>query len=183
MIQCYSQSYSYGRLHTIKILKPVATPPALWGDYGRVLEGGSVTVPKNWNSTSALVTGAAGLIGSHLVDRLAALGTRTRALVQYNSAGSWGGWRPHQCKGYRGSHGGCAGCGILSERHEWDRRGFPFGSPHIHFILVRCVFVLRAIQRRRHTERFARSLEGICEVHCPHFHQPSLRNSPVRADR
>lgn len=37
-----------------------------------------------------LVTGASGFIGSHLVERLVAAGARTRALVRYNSAGSWG---------------------------------------------------------------------------------------------
>ncbi len=37
-----------------------------------------------------LVTGADGFIGSHLVERLVALGYPTRALVQYNSFNSWG---------------------------------------------------------------------------------------------
>jgi len=36
------------------------------------------------------VTGAGGFIGSHLVERLVALGARTKALVRYNSSGSWG---------------------------------------------------------------------------------------------
>ncbi|MCL4552134.1 MAG: SDR family NAD(P)-dependent oxidoreductase [Candidatus Marsarchaeota archaeon] len=39
---------------------------------------------------SVLVTGAGGFIGSHLAERLAALGARTRALVRYNSLNSWG---------------------------------------------------------------------------------------------
>lgn len=37
-----------------------------------------------------LVTGAAGFIGSHLTERLVELGANVRALVRYNSAGSWG---------------------------------------------------------------------------------------------
>lgn len=37
-----------------------------------------------------LVTGAAGFIGSHLVERLVERGCRVRALVHYNSGGSWG---------------------------------------------------------------------------------------------
>ena len=37
-----------------------------------------------------MVTGADGFIGSHLTERLVALGATTRALVQYNSMGSWG---------------------------------------------------------------------------------------------
>lgn len=37
-----------------------------------------------------LVTGAGGFIGSHVVERLTQLGARTRALIHYNSAGSWG---------------------------------------------------------------------------------------------
>lgn len=39
----------------------------------------------NWSTTTVLVTGAGGFIGSHLVDRLVQLGARTRALVHYNS--------------------------------------------------------------------------------------------------
>lgn len=37
-----------------------------------------------------LVTGAGGFIGSHLTERLVALGAKTKAFVRYNSAGSWG---------------------------------------------------------------------------------------------
>jgi dTDP-glucose 4,6-dehydratase len=44
----------------------------------------------NWNNKTVLVTGAGGFIGSHLTERFATLGARTRALVRYNSAGSWG---------------------------------------------------------------------------------------------
>ena len=44
----------------------------------------------DWRHQTVLVTGAGGFIGSHLVERLVALGARTRGLVRYNSAGSWG---------------------------------------------------------------------------------------------
>ena len=44
----------------------------------------------NWNRTTVLVTGAGGFIGSHLTERLASLGAKTRAFVRYNSANSWG---------------------------------------------------------------------------------------------
>ena len=44
----------------------------------------------NWGQQTVLVTGAGGFIGSHLTERLVALGARTRALVHYNSAGAWG---------------------------------------------------------------------------------------------
>ena len=44
----------------------------------------------NWNQQTVLVTGAGGFIGSHLTERLVALGARTRAFVHYNSANSWG---------------------------------------------------------------------------------------------
>ena len=40
--------------------------------------------------TTVLVTGGAGFIGSHLTERLVAEGARTRVLVRYNSAGTWG---------------------------------------------------------------------------------------------
>jgi NAD dependent epimerase/dehydratase len=44
----------------------------------------------DWKNKTVLVTGAGGFIGSHLVERLVSIGARTRALVHYNSAGSWG---------------------------------------------------------------------------------------------
>ncbi len=44
----------------------------------------------DWTNKRVLVTGAGGFIGSHLTERLVALGARTRALVHYNSAGRWG---------------------------------------------------------------------------------------------
>lgn len=43
-----------------------------------------------WSHQTVLVTGAGGFIGSHLTERLVALGARTRAFVRYNSANSWG---------------------------------------------------------------------------------------------
>src|SRR5438270_1319427 len=46
---------------------------------GRVVSGKTV-----------LVTGAGGFIGSHLTERLVALGARVRALVRYSSTGTWG---------------------------------------------------------------------------------------------
>jgi len=44
----------------------------------------------NWSGKKALVTGAGGFIGSHLVERLVELGADARALVHYNSNGRWG---------------------------------------------------------------------------------------------
>ena len=44
----------------------------------------------NWTGKRVLVTGAGGFIGSHLTDRLVELGASVRALVHYNSLGSWG---------------------------------------------------------------------------------------------
>lgn len=44
----------------------------------------------NWRNMTVLVTGAGGFIGSHLAERLVALGASTRALVRYNSAGTAG---------------------------------------------------------------------------------------------
>ncbi len=44
----------------------------------------------NWTGKRVLVTGAGGFIGSHLAERLVELGARVRALVHYNSLGSWG---------------------------------------------------------------------------------------------
>jgi len=44
----------------------------------------------HWRDRSVLVTGAGGFIGSHLVERLVALGARVRALVHYNALGAHG---------------------------------------------------------------------------------------------
>jgi dTDP-glucose 4,6-dehydratase len=44
----------------------------------------------DWPGRRVLVTGAGGFIGSHLVERLVDLGADVRALVEYNSLGSWG---------------------------------------------------------------------------------------------
>lgn len=43
-----------------------------------------------WSGRRVLVTGAGGFIGSHLSERLVELGANVRALVEYNSLGSWG---------------------------------------------------------------------------------------------
>ncbi len=44
----------------------------------------------DWKHQRVLVTGAGGFIGSHLTERLVALGAQTRALVRYTSSGTWG---------------------------------------------------------------------------------------------
>ncbi len=44
----------------------------------------------SWTGKRVLVTGAGGFIGSHLTERLVELGASVRALVHYNSLGSWG---------------------------------------------------------------------------------------------
>jgi NAD dependent epimerase/dehydratase len=44
----------------------------------------------NWTGTHVMVTGADGFIGSHLAERLAALGAKVRAFCLYNSNGSLG---------------------------------------------------------------------------------------------
>ncbi len=44
----------------------------------------------NWANKTVLITGAEGFIGSHLTERLVALGARVKAFVMYNSFNKWG---------------------------------------------------------------------------------------------
>lgn len=44
----------------------------------------------NWSGKKVLVTGAGGFIGSHLADMLVRQGAQVRALVRYNSRGTYG---------------------------------------------------------------------------------------------
>jgi NAD dependent epimerase/dehydratase len=44
----------------------------------------------DWANKKVLVTGAEGFIGSHLTERLVALGAEVKALVMYNSFNTWG---------------------------------------------------------------------------------------------
>lgn len=44
----------------------------------------------NWSDQTVLITGAGGFIGSHLAERMAELGAKTRALVRYSSTGEAG---------------------------------------------------------------------------------------------
>src|SRR5262245_57948416 len=46
--------------------------------------------PMSWRGKKVLVTGAGGFIGSHLVELLAGAGAEIRALVRYNSRGTFG---------------------------------------------------------------------------------------------
>ena len=46
--------------------------------------------PEDWKDRHALVTGAAGFIGSHLVETLARSGANVRAFVRYNSRNDYG---------------------------------------------------------------------------------------------
>lgn len=48
------------------------------------------TTSHPWNGRKVLVTGAAGFIGSHLVERLASAGASIRAFVRYNSRNDYG---------------------------------------------------------------------------------------------
>ena len=45
---------------------------------------------KNWKLKRVFVTGSGGFIGSHLIEKLLALGANVTALVHYNSRNDWG---------------------------------------------------------------------------------------------
>ena len=49
------------------------------------------------NLKNALVTGADGFIGSHLVELLVSKGIKVRALSQYNSFNNWGWLEDVEC--------------------------------------------------------------------------------------
>ena len=53
----------------------------------------------DWSGRRVLVTGAGGFIGSHLTEHLIRAGAETRALVHYNSRGSWGWLDSSELKG------------------------------------------------------------------------------------
>jgi dTDP-glucose 4,6-dehydratase len=54
-----------------------------------------------WSGRKVLVTGGGGFIGSHLVERLVALGAVVRAYVHYNSRSDWG-WLDRLPEGIKG---------------------------------------------------------------------------------
>jgi nucleoside-diphosphate-sugar epimerase len=43
-----------------------------------------------WGNKKVLVTGAGGVNGSHLMERLVEMGAQVQALVRYNSRNDWG---------------------------------------------------------------------------------------------
>lgn len=52
----------------------------------------------NWTGRKVLVTGAGGFIGSHLTEHLVRAGATVRAMVQYNSLGTWEWLDTSDCK-------------------------------------------------------------------------------------
>ena len=98
----------------------------------------------DWSHQTVLVTGAGGFIGSHLTERLVTLGARTRALVRYNSAGSWG-WleaSPHR-DGIQSLRGGRARRGQLAcrshrRRHRLLREVQPLAPEALEPMIAIC---------------------------------------------
>lgn len=60
-----------------------------------------IDYPRNWEMSSTfLVTGAGGFIGSHLVEELTKQGAKAKALVRYNSKNNWGWLEKSEFKGH-----------------------------------------------------------------------------------
>ena len=86
LIQCLIDD---GRTVVSFLVREYWTDIGLQADYERA--PGTTSVGKSsWTGKRVLVTGAGGFIGSHLTERLVALGARASAFVRYDSVGSWG---------------------------------------------------------------------------------------------